>query len=245
MKTKYLIRLDDACSTMDKEKWECIEDILDEYGIMPLVGIVPHNEDDNLIRSFEDEDFWEKVNGWVRKGWSIALHGYNHCYTSKTAGINPFWHRSEFAGLPLDAQKEKIRTGVAILRKNGINPQFFFAPSHTFDRNTIEALRTESDIRIISDTIGRYPYQDDGFFFIPQIVGHCTEMPFSGIYTFCFHPNTMKEANFQSLESFIRKHHSEFISFDQIDLPKYSKKKTMDRLISWSFFTYRRLRGLK
>lgn len=242
---KYLIRLDDACPTMNRANWGRIEDTLDKYGILPMVGIVPHNEDENLVRDAEDGLFWDKVKGWKSKGWSMALHGYNHCYISSDAGINPFWHRSEFAGLSLDAQKDKIRSGVAIMRKNGINPQFFFAPSHTFDKNTKEALRAESDIRIISDTIGRYPYQDEDFFFIPQIVGHCTEMLFSGIYTFCFHPNTMKEANYQSLENFIKKHHSEFISFDQIDLQKYGKKKILDKLVSWSFFTYRRLRGLK
>ena len=245
MKTQYFIRLDDACPTMDRANWERIEGILDSYGILPMVGIVPHNEDENLMRDAEDDLFWDKVKGWESKGWSIALHGYNHCYISSDAGINPFWYKSEFAGLSLDTQKDKIRSGVVVMRKNGISPQYFFAPSHTFDKNTIEALRTESDIRVISDTIGRYPYQEDGFLFIPQIFGHCMEIPFAGIYTFCFHPNTMKEVNYQSLENFIKKHHTEFISFSQIDLQKYGEKKLIDRLISWAFFAYRRFRGLR
>lgn len=45
MNNKYLIRLDDACPTMDKAKWQRIFDILDGNGVRPMVGIIPHNED--------------------------------------------------------------------------------------------------------------------------------------------------------------------------------------------------------
>ena len=38
--------------------------------------------------------------------------------------------RSEFAGISLEQQKEKIRSGVKIFRENGHDPQVFFAPSH-------------------------------------------------------------------------------------------------------------------
>ena len=247
MKQQYLIRLDDACPTMDSLKWAQMEALLDKYGVVPMVGIVPDNHDENLIKQEVDEDFWKKVQTWQDKGWAIAMHGYDHCYISDKGmqGINPMWKRSEFAGVPIDLQKEKIRLGVRILRNHGINPKYFFAPSHTFDENTLVALREESDIRIISDTIGRYPYKDEDFYFIPQITGHCVKMPFDGIYTFCFHPNMMDSGAFERIEVFLRLNGGSFIEFDKINLDKFDGKKFWDRVISHFFFLLRRARGLR
>lgn len=247
MRNKYLIRLDDACPTMDRAKWGRIEEILDHHGIRPMVGVIPHNEDPKQEIDPVDTDFWSKVQQWEDKGWAIALHGYNHCYSSDGGlrGVNPMWSRSEFAGLPIEEQRAKIRKGVAIMRENGINPQYFFAPSHTFDENTLTALFEESDIRVISDTIGRFPYKKEEFWFVPQITGHCVKMPMTGIYTFCFHPNTMNDQSFINLEKFLKVNGSLFADFDEIDLKNIGNKKVFDRLLSWFFFTYRRLRGLR
>lgn len=247
MTRHFLIRLDDACPTMDRAKWQHIEDILDKYDVKPMAGVIPHNEDPKQEIDSVDESFWDKVSEWGEKGWAIALHGYNHCYTSNGGlnGLNPMWERSEFAGLSLEEQKEKIRKGVAIMREHGLNPRYFFAPSHTFDENTLTALWEESDVRIISDTIGRHPYKRGEFYFIPQISGHCVKMPFSGVYTFCFHPNTMSEFAFKGLEAFLGNNHEHFISFDEIELAKYGNKLKADRILSWAFFSYRKLRDLK
>ena len=247
MVSRYLIRLDDACPYMDCKKWQRMEEILDKYGIKPMVGIIPDNADPQTMIEQEDLDFWRKAKGWEGKGWTIALHGYNHVCISEEGmkGINPFWKRSEFAGVDLELQREKIRNGIMILKKHGLSPRYFFAPSHTFDENTIEALKTESDIRIISDTIGRKPYKKGEFLFIPQMVGHCTELPMSRIWTFCLHPNVMTEANFESTEQFLKQHNEEFIGFDEINLSRVKKKVFIDKVLSWLFFNYRRVRGLK
>lgn len=42
---KYILRLDDACEKRDIEKWDLMEQLLDQYNIKPLVGIIPHCED--------------------------------------------------------------------------------------------------------------------------------------------------------------------------------------------------------
>ena len=243
--SKYLIRLDDACPTMDRQKWQRIEELFDQYSIKPMVGIVPHCEDNKLKINQEDENFWVKARAWRDKGWAIALHGYNHCYISNQPGINPMWNRSEFAGLDIQVQKEKIRKGVEILRGHELTADYFFAPSHTFDENTLKALKEESTIRIISDTIGRYPYKRTGFWYIPQISGHCVKMPINGIYTFCFHPNTMSDISFNRLEAFLKDNREDFISFDAINLSLYGKKRLFDRFLSWTFFTYRKIRNVK
>ena len=135
-----------------------------------------------------------------------------HVFETEEGGINPVNKRSEFAGVTLERQREKIRSGVEVLRSHGIDPKVFFAPAHTFDMNTLEALRTESSIRIISDTIADRPYRRGDFTFIPQQSGHVRKLPFNTV-TFCYHPNTMKDKDFEALDLFIRKYRDAFRPF--------------------------------
>lgn len=244
MEQKYLIRLDDACPTMDKAKWSRMEELLDKHGIKPMVGVIPHNEDPQQIIDNEDSLFWDKVKQWERKNWAIAMHGYNHSYGSREGlkGLNPFWPFSEFSGLPLEIQRSKIKKGVSILQEKGIHPKYFFAPGHTFDENTLNSLREESKIRIISDTISTKPYAFKDFVFIPQFSGHCREMILPGVYTFCFHPSTMKDEVFEQTDNFLMKHKEKFVSFEELDLKNVKGKSLFDRLLSWSYFTIRKLK---
>jgi predicted deacetylase len=244
MNHKYLIRLDDACPFMDTKNWQRMEDILDRYGVKPMVGIIPANADPNTMVESENPLFWDKAKAWEKKGWAIALHGYDHCYISDKGmqGLNPMWSRSEFAGVSLEKQREKIRKGVNLLREHGLEARYFFAPSHTFDENTLQALKEETNIRIISDTIGRYPYKIGDFWFIPQITGHCVKMPLNGIYTFCFHPNTMNDAAFNALEVFLQRFDKHFANFNNIKLQNFGDKKIFDKILSNLFFIYRNMK---
>ena len=244
---RYLIRLDDACPTMDARKWQRIEQILDVNSVRPMVGVIPANEDPKQQIDTADEDFWAKVKDWEKKGWAIALHGYDHCYISNDGlnGLNPLWSRSEFAGVPLEEQKIKIREGIKVLNTHNISPKYFFAPSHTFDANTLQALREESNIRIISDTIATQPYRKDAFVFIPQLGGRCSEMKLPGVWTFCLHPSTMKDEDFVATERFLQAHKDEMLGFDELSLTGLKGKNLMSRLLSWGYFTRRRLKGTK
>lgn len=244
---KYLIRLDDACPTLDQEKWSRMESILDGCGIKPMVGIVPDCKDEKLMADPADPDFWSKALRWQDKGWAIALHGYDHDYVSCMGkdGINPLWERSEFAGVSLEVQKEKIRMGIRILEDHGLFAKYFFAPSHTFDENTLEALRAESKIRIISDTIATKPYRYMDFVFIPQMGGHCTDMRIPGIWTFCLHPNMMSEEDFIKTKAFVETRKDRFTSFDKLDLDNISQKDWFSKILSWVYFKRRSLRGIK
>lgn len=213
--TKYIIRLDDACPFRDIGKWNRVEQLLDKYDVKPLVGIIPDCKDPDLIIYPEDTDFWtNKINSWKSKKWTLALHGYNHIFTTKQGGINPVNSRSEFAGESLDKQKEKIRNALSILRNYGVYPNVFFAPAHTFDLNTIEALKQESDIRIISDTPANNVYFRYGMTFVPQQSGRVRKLPFK-IVTFCYHPNNMKDIDFEQLEKFLKEY--SFIDFPLIN----------------------------
>lgn len=242
--TKYLLRLDDSCPTMEKSKWNRIESICSKYNIFPIVGVIPNNKDSELFFCEEDIRFWDKIKDWNDKGWTIALHGYDHVYISNSHGINPLWNRSEFAGVSLDEQKQKIKNGLIIFKNNGIVPSIFFAPSHTFDENTLTALIEESDIRVISDTIAFYPYKRASVYFLPQQMGRFRNMHISGIYTFCYHPNVMTEADLVSFESFIKQFHTKFISYKDVDFSKYRNLSYRDKLLRKTYFFLRKMKGI-
>lgn len=241
---KYLIRLDDACPTMDAMKWQRIENILHAYGVRPMVGVIPANKDPKQKIDSADSEFWSKVKTWEKKGWAIALHGYDHRFISNAGlkGLNPMWERSEFAGVPLEVQIEKIRKGVSVFRANGIEPKYFFAPAHTYDENTLLALHEESNIRVISDSIATQHYCKGDFVFIPQLGGRCAEMKLPGIWTFCLHPSAMKEEDFAATERFLQAHKEEMIGFDELNLSNLKDKNLMSCLLSWAYFTRRKIR---
>lgn len=242
MTRTYLIRLDDACPTMHSERWLRMERLLDSYGVKPLVGVIPCNADPDQMLSPARSDFWQQVRLWEEKGWSLAMHGFDHILRPSPPGLNPIWRKSEFAGLPPYEQEEKIRKGWEEFTRHGLCPRFFFAPCHTFDAATLDALRALTPIRIISDTIALRPYRHGEFIFIPQFGGSAREMRFPGVFTFCFHPSKMSDADFSALESFLKAHSQEVSSFSELPLKAVKRKRLTDRLMSLLYFTYRKLR---
>jgi predicted deacetylase len=218
-----------------------MEDILDKYDVKPLVGIIPANADPETMIDPEDASFWEKAHSWEKKGWRIALHGYNHVCTTETGGLNPVHKRSEFAGLTYEEQCRKIRDGYALLEEKGVDVKWFFAPSHTFDENTLKAIKERTPIRNISDMIATKPYKKYGLTFTPCQMGVLREMPISGYWCACYHPNIMKDEEYVALESFLKSHKEEFISFEE--LPEAGSKSIKDKLLSLAYYTLRRIKG--
>ncbi|WP_100010096.1 DUF2334 domain-containing protein [Lentibacillus sediminis] len=239
----YLIRLDDASEYMDVEKWNRIEKLLDRYSIKPIVGVIPNNQDKELVNSYSfDPEFWYKAKSWQEKKWAIALHGYTHVYSTSKGGINPINFQSEFAGVPLEEQKRKISKGIKVFRNYGIETKIFFAPSHTFDHNTLRALKLTSHIRIISDTIANDIYKRKEFHFIPQQSGSVRRLPFK-LTTFCYHPNNMNEEDFILLENFFEKHKSEFTCFHKLNFA--DRKATIyDKFLKKAYFSIRSIRNM-
>ncbi len=220
MSAKYIVRFDDACATMDKEKWQRAENICDRFGIKPIVALVPNNKDKNLIRNKFDENFWKKVQKWQKKGWYIALHGYDHVYISNNSGLVPFNNDSEFAGLNYEEQVTKIQNGWKIFQENNIKANIWVAPSHTFDKNTLKALKEHTTIKIISDGIALFPFKRYGFDWIPQQVWRFRKMPF-GVWTGCFHPNDMSDKEFDDLEIFMKNNYENFINIKELQYKRF------------------------
>lgn len=238
----YILRLDDASEYMDVKKWTRIERMLDKYSIKPLVGIIPNNEDMDLIGEYNlDPGFWIKAKKWQEKGWAIALHGDTHVYLTKEGGINPVNNQSEFAGVPLEEQKRKISNGINLFQKYNLKAKVFFAPSHTFDLNTLKALKLSSDIRVISDTIANDIYKMEDFYFVPQQSGRVRKLPFN-LTTFCYHPNNMVDKDFHKLEVFFQKNQDKFVDFTELKLLD-RKPNAYDNFLKKMYFTIRALRN--
>ena len=236
----YIIRLDDASEHWNKPNWERMHSLLQKYNIQPIIAIIPHNEDEKLLKYPEDSGFWELMHFWISEGWTPALHGYNHVYSSMSGGINPVNRRSEFAGVDYEIQRGKIREGYKLLCAQGIVPEVFVAPAHTFDENTLLALKEETRIRIISDTVATDLYFEDGFTYIPQQSGNVRSIRLK-LVTFCYHPNTMHDSDFETLEKFILAHKNEFISFEKLNSTK-RKRSLFDKVLSSLYFAIRRFR---
>ena len=123
-----------------------------------------------------------------------------------------------------------------VFLQHGISPKVFFAPSHTFDVNTLKALKEESEIRIVSDTIAYDVYNRDGITFVPQQSGKVRYLPF-GIVTFCYHPNEMNDKDFLQLEAFLKRYNRQFIGFPLSTTKK--KFGLMDRFLRFLYMVRR------
>lgn len=232
----YFIRLDDACDKRDVEKWNQMEVLLDKYSIRPIVGIIPKCIDPDMDKYSVDEEFWQRATMWQQKGWHIALHGYDHVFCSNDGGLNPVNRYSEFSGVSLEMQRQKLAGGVKILKDHGITPTIFFAPAHTYDANTLIALKEETDIRIVSDTIAYDIYRFGEFTFIPQQSGRVRKLPFKTV-TFCYHPNSMSENDFNILERFISDNRTRFADGS---IPESKRKLNLiDRVLKYLYFARR------
>jgi predicted deacetylase len=213
MTAKYLVRIDDVCPTMDWGVWRKVETILLQHRIKPLLAVVPDNKDDFLKRCSPAESFWTEVRVWQSRGWTIGLHGYQHQYVTENPGIMEINKKSEFAGLAKDAQAGKIQMALAIFRREGIQPDVWVAPAHSFDSVTLDLL-TEAGVRRISDGFFLYPNLDSrGMFWIPQQLWRFRPLPF-GVWTVCLHINGWGPEDLKRFERAIKEYRTQIVSFD-------------------------------
>ena len=75
-----LLRMDDVAENMNWHIMNKIEILFDKYNIKPVIGVIPNNKDPELLKFPKEENFWEKIKTWQKKGWEISMHGYSHEY---------------------------------------------------------------------------------------------------------------------------------------------------------------------
>lgn len=205
MGMKIAIRMDDITPDMDWEKFHTFETILDEYHICPLIGVVPDNRDANLAKGAPRTDFWDYVKELEQRGWVVAMHGFCHTYTTKRGGLFPLNSFSEFAGVSYEKQKRMLAAGQAVLREQGIETDIFMPPAHSFDRNTLKALR-ELGFRYITDGFGKRPYERRKLIFLPICERKAKKLSREGVTTFVVHVNSMEEGDFAFYRQLLAKH---------------------------------------
>jgi hypothetical protein len=132
----------------------------------------------------------------------IALHGYSHVLHPSPRGLVPVHRRSEFVGLPIEEQRRRIGAGVRDFEANGLVPEAWVAPAHGFDGVTLQALRLESEVRIISDGYTRRAVRRDDFVWLPQQLWRPRAMK-KGLWTICLHPNEIDERGLRAVEAFV------------------------------------------
>jgi len=235
MSARYLIRMDDACEVMDAQKWGLVERVLDEHAVKPIVAVVPDNRDPELAFDRKDPAFWDKVRGWQAKGWTIGMHGHTHVmHPTRAKLLVPFYARTEFAGLPLEEQAVKIRASWQLFNEQGVRPRVWVGPAHSFDALTLEAVRAETPIRVVSDGIAWNAYYEYDFHWVPQQMWALAERR-SGLWTVCLHPNTMTEASIRSFANALQRFRGRMSSFDDVRLSA-ARKSLRDRLYHHYFW---------
>ncbi|HXR39775.1 MAG TPA: DUF2334 domain-containing protein [Terracidiphilus sp.] len=211
---QYLVRFDDLCPTVSRSRWERFLPLIEEFGIRPIVAVVPDNQDSDLEGSEPDPEFWARMRALEAAGATIALHGYRHLCRSRGRSLVPLHRHSEFAGVDAETQREWIAAGLGILREQGLNPRVWVAPRHGFDWNTLEALRGEG-IRVLSDGLARVPFTRGGLTWIPQQLWAPVEKA-QGLWTICVHTNTARALLADQLAAFAREHAAQFTSVDRV-----------------------------
>ena len=227
---KILIRFDDIAENMNWHLMAKCEKIFDELNIKPVMGVIPNNQDKDLLVYPKKENFWQIVKKWQLKGWEIAMHGYNHIYDNDTKKKDFFEYggKSEFYGHSLNSQLKKIKKGLDIFKKNDIKIRTFFSPNHTYDFNTFEALKL-SGINEVIDGYGLKPYLENNIKFIPQLFYKPFFLPF-GLQTTQIHLNYWTENEFNEFSELIYKNKKQIISYD--DALKLLSEKPSDKFLN-------------
>ncbi len=211
---QYLLRFDDLCPTVSHPRWQRFLPLIEEFGLRPILAVVPDNQDRELILSPPDPQFWARMRAMEAAGATIGLHGYRHLCLSLGRSLLPLHRHSEFAGVPEETQGEWIREGLGILRGQGLNPRIFVAPRHGFDQATLRALGQEG-IPLLSDGFARLPFIRGGLIWIPQqLWGPVAKN--KGLWTICIHSNSATDAQVAQLYTFVREHAAEFTSVGRV-----------------------------
>jgi predicted deacetylase len=211
---QYLIRIDDLCPTVARSRWERLHELITEFGIRPILAVIPDNQDSDLMNSEADPRFWGQMRRLEAAGATIALHGYQHLCESLGRSLLPLHRHTEFAGVEESVQREWIRKGIEILHNQGLSPRLWVAPRHGFDLATLRSLRAER-ILYLSDGFTREPVLRGGVTWIPQQLWGPVHKS-KGLWTICIHSSSASRGMVRKLGSFLRAYGKQFTSFERV-----------------------------
>ena len=141
----------------------------------------------------------------------------------RSKGCFPLNAISEYAGKPYEEQLANLKKGKQILESYGIYTDIFMAPAHSYDRNTLKALK-EAGFGKLTDGFGDRPYEWKGLTFYPISFKQSNSLKQEkGYTTFVIHANTMNEKDFERYEKLFAEHKDKLISYQ--DYLKVSTEK--------------------
>jgi len=230
MTARYLLRFDDLCPTMNWNAWAEIEAILSEYEVRPILAVIPDNQDSSLMVSEPNPNFWNEVRRWQSKGWTIGLHGYQHTYATQDSGIVGINGFSEFSGLPIEQQLDKLTHACEIFRLEGVVVDVWIAPAHSFDSTTLRVLKNLG-IRHVSDGFFLYPGLDSlGMMWVPQQFWSFRAMPV-GVLTVCWHFNRWTTNDFLQLRAILHRYRESIVDFQSVaSAYEYRRRNVGDKI---------------
>lgn len=217
-KSSLCFRIDDIHPQMDWAKFTKFMTLMDEYGIHPLLGIIPNCMDRSICKNKAQIDFWESMREYQNKGYPIAMHGYDHVYITKEMGIFPINNYSEFAGLDGRIQEEKIAKGKEKLEKEGIHANVFMAPAHSFDNITVDIL-SNYGFSYVTDGFSRMPYKRKNMIFIPitlNIRAVEKKRLHNSISTIVVHTDTMDDMLFGRYKDICEMQKRNLVSYEEV-----------------------------
>ncbi len=236
---QYLLRFDDLCPTMARARWQRFLPLIEEFGLCPILAVIPDNQDKDLRLSQPELEFWAQMRALQSAGATIGLHGFRHLCDSPGRSLLPLHRHSEFAGVPEETQRQWIQEGLGILRGQGLNPRIFVAPRHGFDHATLRALHAEK-IKLLSDGFARVAFSRGGLIWIPQQIWGAVEKT-KGLWTICVHGNTASDAQVAKLHAFLRNHSTQVTSVDRVlaEFPPSGLSLTESLFESWALWRVR------
>ena len=212
---KIAVRMDDITPDMNWENFRFFQELFEEAGITPLLGIVPDNRDENLHKEEPHRDFYEIMKNLQKQGWVLSMHGCHHIYSTNKGGMFPLNNFSEFAGVSYTEQKKMLEEGKRRLAENGILTDIFMAPAHSYDQNTLRALR-ELGFTKMTDGFGEKPYTYKGLTFYPisfQLSRSLKKK--EGYTTMVLHANTITEKDKERYKNIFKEHGRDMISYSE------------------------------
>ena len=215
--TGILIRFDDIAENMNWNLMERCETLFLKYSIKPVLGVIPKNQDEDLLTYPTNNKFWDRVRNWKSLGWEIVMHGYTHVYDSTSFTKKDFFNYgggSEFYGHSFEKQKQRLTAGLKKFEEEKIQIRSFFAPNHIYDKNTFLALKSLG-IKQVIDGYGLFPYLEDDIIFIPQLFYENIILPF-GLQSTQIHLNYWSDKDFLKFEKFIDVNQDKIINYDQM-----------------------------
>ena len=210
---QYLLRFDDLCPTMPRERWEQFRNLIDEFGVRPILAVVPDNQDSRLERAPADPDSGPNCGPWRRPALPSRFMATG---TLQQPGKEPAWNSSK-NGICRSRPRDAARMDPGGLQDSARS----WTESAPLGRAS-PRLRPEYSPRLARIWAGVHLRR----FCADPVSPRCHDVDSAaamgaggekkGLWTICIHPYAASSNDIERLQSFLQNHASQITSFDRV-----------------------------